>query len=285
MEVVQIIVNGLLMGGVYILLAQGLNLIWGVVNIVNFAHGEFLTIGAYATYWLFVLSNLGYIPSLLLGLPFYIVIFSCIYWFILKPLEKSEGSLLAIFFSTYGLSLVIPNTIRVLWSGTYRHVQGLFGSIVVSNVVIPGSRLVACVAALLITCILYLFLTKTDTGKAVRAVTEDKEAAMLMGINPSRINLLVFVAGSVFAAFGGGLLAIFIAVYPYMGGVFTLVCFAIVTMGGLGNFPMVCLSGFVAGLIESFASSFFGMQWRPLMVFVIIVAAVVFRFTILGVQE
>jgi branched-chain amino acid transport system permease protein len=272
----DILLSGILLGGIYSLVSIGLNLIFGVVRIVNFAHGEFVMLAMYATF--FIVTAVGISPYLAVFLvaPLLFLFGLAVQRLVLQPLQNEA---LMQVFATFGLLIVLENTILALTRG-----QGLSLASSTSRAVIEVlglkaslSRVIVFAAATLIALGLMLFLSRTMAGKAIRAVIQDRQAARLVGINVERAYLLTFALGSGLAGVAGALLAPIYTLSPTIGGNFILAAFAVVVLGGLGSVPGAYIGGLVVGLIESFAGYYVDPALKQAIWFIIFVAVLVVR--------
>jgi branched-chain amino acid transport system permease protein len=231
-QLLQQLVNGLLIGCVYSLIAIGLTLIWGVMNIVNFAHGDFLMLGMFTAFWgysLFHIDPLFSIPFcglFLFGLGY------AIYRFAVS--KVMHGPMLAQLVVTFGISMLISNTAVLLWSPNFRSIDKplLSGTWAVGPVQIGVVKFVASLGAVVVSLALMLFLNRSKAGKAILATEMNRDSALLMGINVERVNAISFGIGAALVGIAGGFLAMYYYIYPQVGGLFGLISFAIVALGG-----------------------------------------------------
>lgn len=236
--IVIIMVSGILLGSIYAMIAQGLNLIWGVLRVVNFAYGEFLMVGCYITFWFVTLYKVDFLVTPLLSFLGVGALGFCIYLGFIKPLlgkKKEElefNSLLLLF----GFSLILTTAARIVWSPTYRIVPVKYGSVSLGPLFLPLNYFLAFLIAWVSTVLLYLFLRRTYIGKSVRAVVQNKDSAAAIGISPDFVYGVSFVIGCGVAAIGGSLISLIYSIYPDMGFPFAILSFCIVCLGGLGNF-------------------------------------------------
>lgn len=275
--IAPIIISGLLLGGIYAVIAQGLNLMWGVLRVINFAHGEFMMLGCYTTFWLITLYKMPFLVTSLVAFLGVGVLGFSIYMVVIKPIlgwEELEFNSLLIFF---GFGLIMMTIARILWSPTYRIVPVDFGSIEPGGISLSLNYLIPFVISLVVTVLLYLFLRRTYLGKSVRAVVQNKDSATIMGINPYFVYGLTFIIGCGVAAIGGSLISLIYSIFPDMGHGFILMAFCIVCLGGLGSFWGVFIAGLVVGLIESFVGAFAGPQWEPIVVAVLLLIVLPIR--------
>jgi branched-chain amino acid transport system permease protein len=266
---IQVIIGGLLIGGVYALISLGLTLIFGVVRIVNFAHGEFLMLSMYTSYWLFTLLGLDPYLSILIIAPVFFLFGVLVQRGIFQPiLDAPEVSQI---FAAIGLVILLQNLALFFWKADYRTVKTPYSalSLEVGNFMISFPRLMAFLAAAAITVALYFFLKRTYTGKAIRATGQDPGVAVLMGINPRRIFLIAFGLGSSCVGIAGALLISFYYVFPTLGAYFVLTAFVIVVLGGLGSITGAFVGGLIIGVIEALSGYFISVAFKEGIYFII----------------
>jgi branched-chain amino acid transport system permease protein len=273
----QAIISGLLNGAVYGLVSVGLTMIFGVVKIVNFAHGEFLMVGMYLSYALWALLGIDPIwsvPIVMAALFFFGI--GMQKFFIRRVLNAPD---LAQIFLTVGLSILMMNLALFLFRADFRIVKVSYVdwtfSLAGAIVIVP--RLIACLGAILFSLLLALFLLRTDFGKAMRAVAQDREVAMLVGINPDKMYDFAVGIGAALAGAAGGLTISFYFVFPSVGVNFVLIAFVIVILGTLGNIKGAFLTSLIVGVAESVGVLFVGADLGLAVVFVILVLTLAFR--------
>ncbi len=273
----QALITGILMAGIYALVATGLTLIFGVVRIVNFAHGEFVMLGMYVTFWLWKLWGLDPYVSLLITMPLLFCFGVLVQRLLFQPILRAPD--LAQIFMTVGLSVILMNVALFLFTADFRSVKVPYGEWAwrLGGVTVPLPRLFAFLGALLLAGLLTLFLTRTDIGKALRAVAQDREVSMLLGINPNRMYLLAVGLGAALAGAAGGLIVPFFYVFPTVGVVFVLIAFVVVILGTLGSVQGALLASLIVGVAESLGILFAGSDLGLVVVFGILVASLIFR--------
>jgi branched-chain amino acid transport system permease protein len=247
----QAIVSGLLAGGVYALIGVGLNLIFGVMKIINFAHGSLLMLGMYSTYWLFTFFKIDPYLSLAITVPLLFLIGVIIQKLLINPIiEYPENNQLVL---TLGLMLFLENLALFLWGPDFRTVKVSYVGTVFSlfTVRVNLLRFIAFAGGLLLALLLYIFLKKTDMGKAIRASSEEREGAFVVGISVKRVHLISFGIGTACVGAAGTLITPFFYLSPHVGHIFLLTAFMVVVMGGMGSFVGAIIGGFIIGLTES----------------------------------
>jgi len=276
--VLQAFVSGTLIGAVYGLLSVGLTLVFGVVKIINFAQCSFMMIGMYITFWCFKLLGMNPYVSLLVSTPALFLLGYIIEHYLINHVLDAIPQIQLLL--TFGVLLIIENGANYLWGIRSRTVEVALSNaaLVVGPINIPFLRLFAAIAAFLLTIFLYLILKKTDIGKAIRAASDDRTSAELMGIDVRRVYNVAFGISCACAGAAGSLIIPFFHVNPYIGDVFLLVIFIVVVLGGLGSFFGALLGGIVIGVAESFGVTFIpGGTTGHIVPFIIFVLAVIFR--------
>jgi branched-chain amino acid transport system permease protein len=278
--ILQVLIWGLYAGCIYILLAIGLNLIFGVMKVVNFAHGELLMLGAYITFTFYALS--GFNPYVLLAasVPTLILAGVIIERLCFRPI-LGTGKLNEIFISI-GLIYIIQNAAALIWTDEWRIIHSPYEKITLSifGVNMPLDYLIIIITTILILIVLYLFLRKTRLGKAMRATSQNRKGAMLMGINVERMDMLSFGIGAGLAGAAGTLWVVSGQVFnPYMGSIPAIKAFAIVIIGGLGSIPGAIIGGLIYGIAENFAIFTLGGAWKDAVSFIILILVLIIRPT------
>lgn len=277
--ILQSLLNGLLIGGVYSLMAIGLTLIFGVMRIVNFAHGSIIMLGMYSAYWAVILLHVDPYISILISFPILFLIGISFQKFLINPILNSpEHNQLLL---TLGVSLFLENFAVFMWSPDYRIMKTRYAEInfYIGDISISLVRLLAFGLAILLAAMLYLVLTKTDLGKAIRAASEEPKGAMLMGINIKRIYLVSFGIGVACAGMAGAAITPFFPIYPYVGGLFVITTFVVVVLGGMGNLLGAFLGGLIIGLAESIGAMFLPGSMKSIISFTIFVLILLFKPT------
>jgi branched-chain amino acid transport system permease protein len=269
--------TGILMAGIYALVAIGLTLIFGVVRIVNFAQGEFVMLGMYSTYWLWKLWGIDPYLSLLITMPLLFCFGVLVQRFLFRPILHAPD--MAQIFMTVGISVILMNAALFFFTADFRTVKTAYSewTLRLAGVALPMPRLFAFAGALLLAGLLTLFLSKTDLGKALRAVAQDREVSMLLGINPDRMYLLAVGLGAALSGAAGGLIVPFFYVFPTVGVIFVLIAFVVVILGTLGSIEGALLASLIVGVAESLGILFAGADLGLVVVFAILVATLVFK--------
>jgi len=264
-----------MLGFVYGLAAMGLTLIWGVMRVINLAHGPIIALGMFGVYLLFIHGGvnpyLGLLIVAFLGLLFGILIYALAVHRVLTAPHLS--TLLA----TFSVNMMIIGVGTALFTTTPRNIDISLGRLVFGPVVLLGTRLVAVLAAVFITAALYLFLYRTTLGKMVRAVASNRAAAELMGIPSSRVLALSFGLGTMLAAAAGGLIATFFPFTILSGGTYELKSFVICVLGGLGNPTGALVGGLILGALEGLIPTFMPVSYVPVIEFLLFVLLLLLR--------
>lgn len=275
--VVQAIINGLLIGGIYALVSIGVTLIFGVVKIVNFAQGEFVMIGMYITFFLATQFGLDPLVSLAVSMPVLFGIGVLVQHFLIRRvLGLSDVPQI---FLTFALSLLILNLALLLFTANYRTVHTWYSdeAFHVAGLYIPVAKLIAFVLAMVLSAALWAFLHTTDLGKAMRAAAQNREVAMLMGINPNRVFAVALGVALALAGAAGSLLMPFYPAYPMVGQVFVLMAFVAVVLGTLGNIIGALVASLMMGIAESLGIQFIGADSGLIIVFLMLLLTLAVR--------
>ncbi len=273
----QLIVNGIVIGVIYALIAMGLSLIFGVLEIVNFAHGEFYMLGAMLAYFLTVNAGMGYWPTVAIVLAVALCVGYVLYEALLSSMRGSnfERSILL----TLGLSMVLQNGAVFLFTTTPKMISN---GIAYSNLVLGGlrlslARLYALGLGLAAFGALYFILHRTRVGKAMRGVAQSRDAALMVGIDPRAVSRLAVAIGIGLSGLAGAALAPVYAVHPLMGFSFVFKAFAIIIIGGLGNVSAAAMVAVVVGILESVMGGFLPPVMVDALVFVAMIAVLILR--------
>ena len=276
----QIIFWGLYAGCIYILLATGLNLIFGVMKIVNFAHGEFLMIGAYVTATVFFLTGINPYVIILLSMLVVMAAGAVVERLCFRPILGT--SKLNEIFLSIGLIYIVQNGAAMLWGDEWQSIKSPYQGITLplGSLTIPLDYIIIMGVTATILCGLYLFLKRTKTGREMRATSQNRKGAMLVGINVERLDILSFGIGCGLAAAAGTLWVVSGQVFnPYMGSIPAVKAFAIIILGGLGSIPGAIIGGLLYGIAENGAAYFLGGVWKDAISFIILIIVLVIRPT------
>jgi len=273
----QVVISGLLAGSLYAMVALGLGLIFGVMRVLNVAHGPMLMLGAYTTFWLFHWLGLSPYLSLLVSMPALFVVGVVLQRLLVRRVvDAPELSSLLL---TFGVSIALVNLTQLAFTSDLRSVEYLTGAFILGPFAFSKSRVIACAFAILITAGAFWFLQKTRLGKAIRAVSQSREVAQVCGIDVQRIHMLAFGVASALAAAGGSLVAVMVAIQPEMGQMYTFKSFLVIVLGGAGNYPGALLGGLLLGLVEQLSSLFLTTQVNEAVAYILLVLVLLVRPT------
>ncbi|CAN7368339.1 branched-chain amino acid ABC transporter permease [Pseudorhodoferax sp. LjRoot39] len=276
-QFLQHLLNGLVLGATYALLGIGLTLIFGIMKVVNMAHGELYTLGAYVAFGFVSLLGLNYFGSVLMAAAVGLVAGAAIEWLLLR--RRNLAAIDEVMLIMIGVMIVLQNAELLAWGGVAKAVPSPFSQepIVFGAVSVSPIRLFVLATALVLLVAFYLLIERSRLGLSMRATFQDKDAAKIVGVNVSRIYTLTFALGSCLAAVAGALLAPVFVVNPTMGDLASLKAFAIVILGGLGNLAGAALGGFALALIEEFGAGYISTAYRDAIGFLVILVVMVFR--------
>jgi branched-chain amino acid transport system permease protein len=258
--VLDVVIGGLLMGGIYALIAVGLSLQYGVGRVLNVSHGEFIMLGAFATWSLYTVFGISPLISLVICGPILFIIGFLIHRTLFQYLRSTsestdafaDSSLLA----SFGLLFIIQNVALLIWKADIRGYSYLESSVSIFGALFSANRLVALLFAVGISLAFYFFLTRTRLGKAIRAAAEDPATAQVMGVNIHRVLAICFGLGALMAGFAGVLISMMYEMQPTMGLEYTIIAIIVVVLGGLGSITGSLIGGFILGLIGSIVTYF-----------------------------
>ena len=269
------VIDGLLLGFVYGIAAMGLTLIWGVMNVINLAHGPIIALGMFGLYFIF--SLLGLNPYLALILVAFAGLLLGILIYFVAVHRVIDAPHLSTLLATFSINMIIIGLGTAVFSASPRNVDFSLGSFTAGPITLLGTRLVAALLSVIVTGSLYLFLYRTRPGRYIRAVANNREAAELMGVPSSRILALSFGIGTMLAAIAGGLIATFFPFTILAGGVYELKSFVIGVLGGLGNPVGALLGGLILGMLEGVIPAFMPTTWVPVLEFLLFVLILLVR--------
>ena len=271
----QLLIFGLLLGGVYALTALGLTMIFGVMDIINFAHGVFLVVGMYSVWW--TTNTFGINPFLALPVAV-VVLFGLgvlVHVSVIEPIIEApqQNQLIA----TLGVLFIIQSGIEIVFTPNPRSVNLNLGTLDVWGVFIPLGQFYALLIALATMVVVRLFLQRTDLGRSIRGTANNRDGARYVGINVPRINYLTFGIGAALAGIAGGSIALFQRFDPFTGATFLINAFVIVVLGGLGSFTGAFVGGLVIGLVQVFGSYYLPGTTAQVLVFLIFIGTLLLK--------
>jgi branched-chain amino acid transport system permease protein len=273
----QLLISGLGMGFIFALIAIGLTLIYGVMNVVNFAHGEFLMVGMYATYLAFAtwgvdpLVSLPFVTALMFGFGL------LVYYLLIR--KVLDGSMQSQIFATFGLMVFLQAAAQYVMGADYFAVREsmLSGVLTIGDAVLPVPQLAALVGASLATLLLYLLVFRTAVGRQLRAASQDSQAASTLGINASRMYALAWGIGSACVGIAASLLANFYYVFPRVGAIFVLIAYVVVALGGFGSIHGALIAGLLIGLLQVVTGFFVSSELKYVPVYALYLSVVLLR--------
>ena len=275
MPLLNAIVNGIFFGGSLALLAYGLNLCFGVLNIIHFFYGQSIMLGLYIIFTLTVWFHIPLIVSCLVAVAAILALHLVVHLGVVQPLLKAP--LINQFLALASIMIILENTAMGIWGATYRGVPIALPVLSIGELYIRTSNLIAFLGCLVVVGLLYLFLNKTYTGLAIRITAQDTEMASIMGIKPRRIYLITLALVGVLAGLAAAFFILVYAVHPFWGGSFTLIAFVIVVLGGLGNLAGGFLAALIIGVVTMVASFLTIPEGGPIAAYLIFLVVILFR--------
>lgn len=274
-EILAILLNSLMLGMLYIMIAMGLTLVYSILEIVNFAHGEFYMLGGFTSYVFFSQLHVNYFLTMLLAFVliggFAVIIEKLIF-------KRYREQILPAFMISLGLVWILSESMRLIFGNWDKSVPVAFpGIIKIGGLSFSVERLVVTIMGAILIALLYIFIRFTKTGRAMRAITQDKDAALLQGVNIDFICSIAFGVGCGLAAIAGVLLGSIFYVSSTMGAPIIMKSFIIIILGGLGSIPGCLLGGLILGFIDNFASVFLTVPKVTIITFAMIFALLIFR--------
>ena len=276
---VEQLINGIIAGSVYALVAAGMTMIFGVLRAINFAHGEYYMLGTFSAWWVISRLDMPYVASILLAVAITMAIAAVIGRLVMQRLVTApfQSGVLA----TLGLSLILQNAVVLTFGGTYKIFPGgWLEPVEFLDIRMAQQRIVIVAATIAVFAALEFVVRRTRMGKCIRAVSQNTECCAVNGIDVERVVLGTFVLGTGLAALSGVLTGpINVSIYGGMGEAITLKTFAVIVMGGMGNVRGTLFAGWILGIAETFVAGYVGLQYRDAVGFVILIAMLMFRPT------
>ncbi|BDG58985.1 branched-chain amino acid ABC transporter permease [Caldinitratiruptor microaerophilus] len=271
----QQVLNGFVLGSIYCLVALGLSLIYGIMEVPNFAHGHLYMIGAYVVLFL-LLAGVNYWVTLVLAMALMALVGLVVERVVFRPMRDAPQT--SVLIAAVGLLLFLEALAQALWGADYRRMPPVFESTVrILGLQITGQRLVVVVAAVVLMLLLYLFLKRTRLGAAIEAVAQDRDGAALVGIPVGTVTMVTFAVATALAAAAAALAGPIFLVYPGMGAMVALKAFVIIVLGGMGSLPGAVLGGYILGLAESLSVTFLPAEFKDVVAFLLLVAILSLR--------
>jgi branched-chain amino acid transport system permease protein len=274
--IAQVALSGILIGGIYAFVALGLNLVFGVLRIINFAHGEYLMLSMYAAYWLWRIGIDPYV-AVVVVVPLMALVGAVTERFLIRRTLAAHAHVKI--FVTLGLAIALQNLALLFFTADYMSVQTPYQTmtITLAGLSVSVPRLIACVVMLATAGALHWFLHKTDFGKAIRATAQDSVTASLMGIDINRVYMVTFAIGAALVGLAGCLLTPVYYVFPSVGTDFVLVAFVVVVLGGLGSLMGSVIGGLLIGVIEQMSGFLIASSLRQVVYFALFIAVLLLR--------
>lgn len=279
MLTLQVLLNGLVLGGLFACIAAGFSLVWGVLNVINILHGSFIVLGAYMAWFGYTTWGIHPFLAIVLVAPVFFALGYAVQASLLNRVIAAP--VLITLTLTFGLDLMLSNAMLAAFKADFRKLtlDPPLGLLSLGDIVVPLDRVAAMGLALALTLMLYLVLSRSRTGRAIVAVRMDREAAALMGVNVPRTYAITFGLGALMAGAAGPLIAMIFPISPLTGPVYLGKAFVVCVLGGLGSVPGAMVGGLVLGVVESFAALWFGPEHAITASFVLLIVMLVFRPT------
>jgi branched-chain amino acid transport system permease protein len=275
--ILQLLVSGVMLGGIYALMSIGLTLIFGVLKIVNFAHGEFLMLAMYAAWAIVSLAGVNAYVAAIVVMPVLFGFGALAYLLTVRPAVDKPH--LIVVFATMGLSIVMQNLALVMMTADLRDVPPLFGGtpLRIGPLYLRVELVLGFLISAAITLVLMAFIKRSYVGKAIRATVQDRDAAMLMGINVPRLFLLTFAGGSALVGLAGCIMMPLYSTFPTVGLNFVLIAYVVVVLGGMGSMEGAFLGGICIGLVQSLSSYYVAPAYGQMFYFLVFLLVMIFR--------
>lgn len=271
------IINGILLGGVFALLAFGMNLIFGVVKIIHLAYGQCVMLGMYFVYTMVVQMKMPVLLACFLSLPLMGIVGIILQKLVINPLLNAKANPLTQLLALAGLTIVVENMAQVTWGADLRGINIPLPLINIGDIYLRTSNLIAFLGALLTLWVLYLFLNRTYLGLAIRSIAQDVDSARLMGINPEKIYYVTMALGGLLTGLIAAFFSPIYAVHPHFGGSFTMMAFIIVVLGGIGNLLGGFIGAFIIGIVTSLSAVITSTEIADIITLVIFIAVILVR--------
>ncbi len=267
---IQQVVNGLTLGSIYCLVALGLTLIYGIMEVPNFAHGHLYMVGAYVTFFMMTLFKVNYWLSALISAVVLAVLGVILERLVFHPLRNAPSS--NRFIAALGAMMFLEAGARVLWGSDFRSIPAVYDKVmIIGGIRVTEQRIIVICSAVVLMVALNLFLKKTIIGSSIEAMAQSRDGAFLMGIDVNKVAILTFVVASVLAGAAATLAGPIFLVYPSMGALIIMKAFVIIVIGGMGSIPGAVLGGYILGMTESMGATYISTDYKDLVAFVVLV--------------
>jgi len=277
--ILQSIISGILLGGIYALLSVGFGLTWGTMKVLNISHAVFAVLGAFVAYWFFVKAGVDPILSLPLLVALLFLVGAVVYKLVIRPVTKAKDVIMASMVATFGVAIVVENVMSYVWRPDPRILKPSYTgtSFFVGEMAISKGPLIGFSMAILAIALLYWFLHHTYTGKAVQATWQNPVGAALVGINPGYVSLITFGLSIGSAGAAGVAMALIYAFYPSVQSVWTMFVFLVTIVGGVGNVMGTALAGLLIGFIIGISGAFLPFVWVNVLLFALLLIILLLR--------
>jgi branched-chain amino acid transport system permease protein len=277
--ILQSIISGILLGGIYALLSVGFGLTWGTMKVLNISHAVFAVLGAFIAYWLFVKAGLDPIISLPLLVVVLFFLGGVVYRLVIRPVTKAKDVIMASMVATFGVAIVVENVMSFIWRPDPRILKPSYTgtSFFIGEMAISKGPLIGFAMAIVAIVLLYSFLHRTYTGKAVQATWQNPVGAALVGINPGHVSLITFGLSIASAGAAGVAMALIYAFYPSVQSVWTMFVFLVTIVGGVGSVIGTALAGLLIGFIIGISAAFLPFVWVNVLLFALLLVILLFK--------
>lgn len=267
---IQQVVNGLTLGSIYCLVALGLTLIYGIMEVPNFAHGHLYMVGAYVTFFMMTLYKVNYWLSALISAVVLAVLGVILERLVFHPLRNAPSS--NKFIAALGAMMFLEAGARVLWGSDFRSIPAVYDKVmIIGGIRVTEQRIIVICSAVVLMVALNLFLKKTIIGCSIEAMAQSRDGAFLMGIDVNKVAILTFIVASVLAGAAATLAGPIFLVYPSMGALIIMKAFVIIVIGGMGSIPGAVIGGYILGMTESMGATYISTDYKDLVAFVVLV--------------
>ncbi len=277
--IIESIISGLLLGGIYALLSVGFGLTWGTMKVLNISHAVFAVLGAFVAYWFFVKAGLDPLLSLPLLAALLFLVGAVVYRLVIRPVQKARDVIMASMVATFGVAIVVENAMSFFWRPDPRILKPPYAgsSIFIGEMAISQGPLIGFIMAVSAIALLYLFLHHTYIGKGVQATWQNPIGAALVGINPGHVSLITFALSIASAGVAGVAMAMIYAFYPSVQSVWTMFVFLVTIVGGVGSVIGTGLAGLLIGFIIGLCAAFLPFVWVNVLLFALLLAILLFK--------
>lgn len=278
-EIIQVLILGLTLGGVYALMASGLTLVFGVMRIVNLAHAAFIIIAAYITFLAYDNFDIDPLVTMLLTMPIMFLFGCAIYWLFFMRLKDDANFIDATVLISFAMALVIEGVAAYIFTGIYRSTRPSYATeaVLIGQFYIPKGQLYAMIVSVILLGLLWLFLRYTRTGYAIRATTQNRTAAETVGVNVRRISLITFGIGTALAGASGSLFSFLFTFYPALHFEWIAILMSLIVLGGMGSLLGALVGAFLLAVASAYVGFYFGPTWSPITFYLVLFLILLFR--------